>query len=83
MILRGKEAPQSVERLVRALLALLGGGTCFLAVLSILYLLLFRQPTPMLLAGLELAIAPLAFAVVEFVRPARSGKHLERNRRPE
>lgn len=53
---------------VRAFLALLGGFTCFLSVATILYLLV-AQPTPMLMTALGPAIAPLAFALVQFVRP--------------
>ena len=65
---RGKNAPRLVEREIRAFLALLGGFTCFLSVLTILYLLLVR-PSPMLMTALGPAIAPLAFALVQFVRP--------------
>jgi len=66
---------------VRAALALLGGLSCFLAVLTFLWLLLFRQPTPLVATGLDLALAPLGFALVEFVRSIRNGEHSERNPR--
>ena len=68
---RGKNDPRWVESDVRCFLALLGAFTCFLSVLTILYLLLVR-PAPMLMTALGPAIAPLAFALVQFVRTSQN-----------
>ena len=55
-------------RSVESLLALLGGITCFLVVVIVLCLFVARQPTTLLMAALESAIAPLAFAVVQYTK---------------
>lgn len=81
VILRGKRSLRLVERDVRALLALLGGITFFLVVITILCLFITRQPTPILATLLESAMAPLIVAVVQYVRPARNGER--GNRQPE
>ena len=72
--LRGKRSLRLVERHVRALLALLGGITFFLVVITILCLFIARQPTPILATLLESAMAPLIVAVVQYVRPTRNGQ---------
>jgi hypothetical protein len=53
-------------RSVESLLALLGGITCFLVVVIVLCLFVARQPTTLLMTALESAIAPLAFAVIQY-----------------
>jgi hypothetical protein len=47
---------------------MLGGITCFLVVVTILCLFVARQPTTLLMTALESAIAPLAFAVIQYTK---------------
>lgn len=61
MRLRGRKNPPSVE----SLLAVLGGVACFLVVLVILYLVLTRPATAILLTMFETAITPLGFALMQ------------------
>lgn len=64
MSLRKKKPLRSVD----SLLAMLGGITCFLVVVTILCLFIARQPTTLLMTALESAIAPLAFAIVQYTK---------------